>query len=216
MDKPWKVIFAFVGVFIAGAVFGGLFTLRAAGKRFVYSPAPGRPNLQVPRPGGPPPGQAPPQFPGQPPGQSKGQLKGQPPGQPQNAIGPAMMRQFTERLRLTEEQRGKIRPIVARAAEDLQRLRRENLQDTTRVMERMHLDIGGWLKPDQRNELEEMKRAMQERVSAERQKRGDVPPGDGNPRANQGRPNQGPQNQGPRNQGPPGQPPSNQPRPENP
>jgi Spy/CpxP family protein refolding chaperone len=28
MDHPWKVVFAFVGVFIAGSVFGGLFVLR--------------------------------------------------------------------------------------------------------------------------------------------------------------------------------------------
>ncbi len=42
MEKPWKVILAFVGVFIAGAVFGGFFALRIghqmvprAGKRVV-------------------------------------------------------------------------------------------------------------------------------------------------------------------------------------
>lgn len=28
MDKPWKVVFAFIGVFVAGAVFGGLLALR--------------------------------------------------------------------------------------------------------------------------------------------------------------------------------------------
>ena len=32
MDRPWKVILAFVGVFIAGAVFGGFFTLRSAAR----------------------------------------------------------------------------------------------------------------------------------------------------------------------------------------
>jgi len=30
MNKPWKVILAFLGVFLAGAVFGGLLVLRAA------------------------------------------------------------------------------------------------------------------------------------------------------------------------------------------
>lgn len=204
MDKPWKVIFAFVGVFIAGAIFGGLFTLRASGKRFATSPGSGRPNQQVQRPAGA--GQV----------QSQGQPKGQVAGKAQSSIGPAMMRQFTQRLKLTEEQREKVRPIVARAGEDLQRLRQENLQDTTRVVERMHLDIGGWLNPSQRAELEEMKRAMQERVSAERVKRGDLPAVEGSQRANQGRTNPGAQKQGPRNPGTQDQTPLNQPRAGNP
>ncbi|MSU66184.1 MAG: hypothetical protein EXS38_08815 [Opitutus sp.] len=47
MDKPWKVILAFVGVFIAGSVFGGFFALRIghqiaqrAGKRVLPSQSP--------------------------------------------------------------------------------------------------------------------------------------------------------------------------------
>jgi len=32
MEKPWKVILAFVGIFIAGAVFGGFFALRIGQK----------------------------------------------------------------------------------------------------------------------------------------------------------------------------------------
>lgn len=200
MDKPWKVIFAFVGVFIAGAVFGGLFTLRASGKRLASAGGPGRPNQQVQRPGG----------------AIQGQPKGQIAGKAQNSIGPAMMRQYTQQLKLTEEQRAKIRPIVARAAEDLQRLRRENLQDTTRVMERMYIDIEDWLQPAQRAELEEMKRAMQERVRVERLKRGDPPAGDGTSRGSQVRPKQGTQSQGSRNDGPTGQAPANQPRSGNP
>ena len=30
MDRPWKVVFAFVGVFVAGAVFGGVFVLSSS------------------------------------------------------------------------------------------------------------------------------------------------------------------------------------------
>lgn len=188
MDKPWKVIFAFVAVFIAGAVFGGVFTLRAAGKRLAQAAAPGRPQPVAQRPGG--------GAPGQPQSKVQGASAAQPKGQTAAAIGPAMMRQFTQRLKLSDEQRERIMPIVARAAEDLQRLRRENLQDTTRVMERMHLDIGSWLNPGQRTELEEMKRTLQERVSAERQKRGDAPvegPARGSPpRPASGGPGSGP------------------------
>lgn len=148
MDKPWKVIFAFVGVFIAGAIFGGLFTLRSAGRRFS--------NLPPPTVAGPVP---------------RAKSLAAPP------IGVAMMRQFTQKLKLTADQKEKIRPIVTRAGEDLARLRRENLQATTRVMERMHVDIAASLTPVQRTELEEMRKSMQERVRAESAKSGDAPSG---------------------------------------
>ena len=52
MDKPWKVIVAFIGVFIAGAVFGGVFSLRSAGKR-MPGPPPGRAQGPAISPGGP-------------------------------------------------------------------------------------------------------------------------------------------------------------------
>lgn len=150
MDKPWKVIFAFICVFIAGAVFGGVFTLRSAGRRPVATSQPPPPNR--------PPGARPPQS--------------APPVQ----IQPAIMRQMTQRLNLTAEQREKIKPVVARATEELQRLRRENLHDTTRVMEVMYADVAASLTSEQRSELEEMKRKMQERVAEEKKKRGELPP----------------------------------------
>lgn len=151
MDQRWKVVLAFIAVFVAGAVFGGVFTLRAAGKHFADrnpgSSAPAQPQVAAPRPKAP----------------------------PQAGIAPALMRQFTQRLTLTNEQRIKIRPLVGRAAEDLARLRRENLADTTRVMERMYRDVNEWLTHEQRKELGAMRRKMQEKVAEERKKRGDPP-----------------------------------------
>ncbi len=85
----------------------------------------------------------------------------------QGAIGPAMLRQLNQRLKLTDEQREKIRPVVVHAAEEMQRLRGENLQNTTRIVERMHLDIAAWLTPEQRDALEDMKVQMRERVRRE-------------------------------------------------
>ncbi len=43
MDKPWKVISAFIGVFIAGSIFGGLLALRfdLSRHRTVKRPGPG-------------------------------------------------------------------------------------------------------------------------------------------------------------------------------
>jgi Spy/CpxP family protein refolding chaperone len=209
MDKPWKVIFAFVGVFIAGAVFGGLFTLRAGGRRLGNLPVPVRSQMQEPMPGS-----------GQGSGQRLGPGQGQGPMAFQGAIGPAMLRQLNQRLKLTDEQREKIRPVVTRAAEEMQRLSRENLQNTTRIVERMHLDIAGWLTPEQRDALEDMKTQMRARVGrAAMENRGGEfsGRGDGSPmqRKNQPGPNQSrpnPPNPNPSPSQPPGiEPPPGQP-----
>jgi Spy/CpxP family protein refolding chaperone len=154
MDRPWKAIFAFVGVFIAGAVFGGFFTLRSAGKwgagdRPRPVPAPKAAAVA---------GQAGKDAP--------------PPGR----IFPQVMRQFTQRLNPTPEQQKAIKPIVSRAAEDLQRMQREHLTDTTRTTERMYADVASILTPAQRTKLEQMREEMHERVRREKEKRGEVTP----------------------------------------
>lgn len=158
MDKPWKVISAFIGVFIAGAVFGGFFTLRSAGKWLTgdrgrpvatKAAAPGATQAASPSTA----------------------------GQPQGRIYPHVMRQFTQRLNPTQEQQKAIRPIVARASEDLQRMQRENLADTTRTTERMYADVAAILTFEQRAKLEQMRQEMLERVRREKEKRGEVPAG---------------------------------------
>ncbi|MEO6244731.1 MAG: hypothetical protein ABIQ12_04780 [Opitutaceae bacterium] len=157
MDKPWKVVFAFVGVFIAGAVFGGFFTLRSTLRR----PSP----EVVTLPAAVIPVVAPV------PGPTK-------PGLPRVGISAALMRQFAQRLSLTNDQREKVRPIFARWGEDFQHLRQENerqqqqyLGDSVRLSERMFGDVAAILSPEQRVELEKMRRESEERVERERQKR---------------------------------------------
>jgi hypothetical protein len=167
VDKPWKVVFAFVAVFIAGAVFGGLFTLRASGRRLAdwrSGEPPASPPVVVTTAQ---PNAAPKAGPALPPAKA--------------AIQPAIMRQFTQRLKLTPVQRERIRPIVTRASEDLQRLRQDNeqerqrnLADTARVTERMYGDVAALLSPDQREEMETMRRQMQERVEGERKRRAEL------------------------------------------
>jgi hypothetical protein len=142
MDRPWKVILAFLGVFIAGAVFGGSFTARLA--RVVDRPA------------------------------KAGKQAGKEPG---GRIYPQLMRQFTQRLNPTVEQQKAITPIVARAAEDLQRSQREHLADTTRATERMYEDVAALLAPEQRTKLEKMRQETRDRVRREKEKRGDAFPG---------------------------------------
>lgn len=167
METPWKVVFAFVLVFMAGAIFGGVFTVGFSARR-VAGPK-GTPPM---RSAAQPPASVQPPAPGQPRPPAAG-----PQGQPTaaavrpSAITPTLMRQFTQRLGLSAEQKERIRPIVGRAGEDLARLRQENLTDTARVTERMYTDVAAVLTLQQRAELENMQRQLQERIEAERKKR---------------------------------------------
>jgi hypothetical protein len=151
MDRPWKVIVAFVGVFIAGAVFGGFFTLRSAA-RVAEATRPKASAAKVP------PGKPPAASPAAAPATAKG-------------IAPQVMRQLTQRISPTPEQQKAIRPIVSRAAEDLQRMQKEHLADTTRTTERMYADVAALLTPAQRTQLEQMRQEMLERVRKVREKR---------------------------------------------
>ena len=161
MDRPWKVVAAFIGVFIAGAVFGGLFTIGASARR-----------IQVQRPvQALPPAEATRTKVAGPSAPSVVQARTSP-------LTPQLMRQFTRELGLTAEQREKILPIVGRAGEDFQRLRdeetrrrQENVADVSRVNERMYADVSGILAPEQRTKLQEMRQRFEDRVQADKQRR---------------------------------------------
>src|SRR5688500_5217296 len=113
MDVPWKVILAFVGVFIAGAIFGGVFTIGVSARRFAnfprYVTPSERPVTALPPATQPPKTQvAGPQAPSAPAAQPRS-----------NPITPVLMTQFTRRLNnITAEQKEKLRPILGRAGED--------------------------------------------------------------------------------------------------
>ncbi len=164
MDKAWKVILAFIGVFIAGAVFGGLFTLRFERP----APVPAAPIAVQDTPKATPPAPSPATTGGQ------VAVAQAPAVQQQSRIAPVFMRQFTQRLNPTPDQKKKIGGFVARASDDLQRLQREHLQDTTRVTERMYEDVSSVLSTEQRTQLEKMRQEMLERVRKEREKRGEL------------------------------------------
>lgn len=158
MDVPWKVILAFVGVFIAGAIFGGVFTIGASARR-------GPNGVRGPQlPDRPAPVETP---------STKAPVTSvtPPPAVRLNPITVQLMNQFMRRLSPTPEQRDEFRKILGRAGEDMQRLRQENLVDVTRVTERMYADISSVLTLDQRSELEKMRRQVEERILADKQKR---------------------------------------------
>ncbi len=164
MDKPWKVVTAFLVVFVAGAVFGGVFMVGLAARRQGHL-------AQVKVVERTPPADAAatataPANPALPKQVVAGIAAGLPPG----ALTPQIMRQFTRRLTLTAAQEERVRPFIARAGEDLLRLRQENLADSARVTERMYEDISAVLTSAQRTELEKMRVQMQERVRAEQER----------------------------------------------
>ena len=168
MDVPWKVILAFLGVFIAGAVFGGVFTLGVSARR----------NVNVPRqlsPADKPIAQFPPVV------QPKAEVAG--PHAPKSAgasvrtnpITRELMIQFTKKLSgLTPPQKESLRTILGRAGEDYHRLRQDNLADVTRVTERMYADVAGVLTLEQRGELEQMRKQLEERFKEDRRKRAEA------------------------------------------
>lgn len=157
MEKPWKVVVAFLAVFVAGAIFGGVFAVGVSARR----------QNQVARHTPPEPKGA-----AATPAPVMVTTKKGLPGIPfvVGAITPQILQQFTRRLGLTPEQLERVRPVIARAGDDLQRMRQENFADTVRVSERMYEDVAAVLTPEQRTELEKMRVQMQERVRKERLK----------------------------------------------
>lgn len=161
MDKPWKVIFAFVAVFVAGGVVGSMFGARRLAKRFrgepaavVATPPVTQPATTVATTSVSPEKSLPAAV--------KDANRPPPPMIP----GP-QLRQWVQRFNLTADQQRAIRPIIVRTNEDYARLRGE----TTKVTEGMYADISAILTDDQRADLEEMKKKLQERLETEAKRR---------------------------------------------
>lgn len=176
MDKPWKVILAFLGVFVAGAVFGGFFSL-GIGRRVLEMemPAGGRTAVTTVLPPGGGPG-------------AKAQ-KDKGPVMP--ALQPAqtaqLMRRVTNQLDLTPEQKVAITPIVQRSVQDIWRQQQSLYRESTFVMQRMKADIAKELTPDQQSKLDDLwsktidqfrKRQMEAQAQSRGEKKnGKEPPG---------------------------------------
>ena len=173
MDVPWKVILAFLGVFVAGAVFGGVFTMGVSARRFANQPRPvterrvekfapvNPPKTEFAGPQQPT-AQQPPRM--MPPAALRG-----------NPITPALMNLFTRRLSgLTPPQKESLKVILGRAGEDYHRLRQENLSDVARVTERMYADVAAVLTVEQRGDLEAMRKQQEDRINTEKRKRAEA------------------------------------------
>ncbi|MEO5961736.1 MAG: hypothetical protein ABIR80_21695 [Opitutaceae bacterium] len=163
MEKTWKVVLAFVGVFVAGSVTGGLFTFRVAKKMeerppVVVSVTPTPPIEQAPV-------QAPaPTAPAPAPNVTQATPPPMAPAMAPPQFGPQLMRRFTEQLNLSREQKMKIRPIATRTEEELRRIRRETQHNTELVIERMQDQVAALLTPEQRGRFDELVFQARDRV----------------------------------------------------
>lgn len=178
MEQPWKVIVAFVGVFIAGSIFGGLLALRLDNRDL----APRFPPVAMtPRPASTPSAGQPPLSPAQP--QANPQLPRLTAAVPQMQLPPGMavqapqlMRRYVDRLDLTTEQKERINPLIQRAAADLRRQQQTNFRETGIIIQHLQEDLGKELTPAQRGRLDEMAEhqrqiiEQRERQQAEKQR----------------------------------------------
>ena len=140
MDKPWKVVFAFIGIFIAGAVFGGFFSLRIGGRV-----------LQM-------------QAPARNPGPKAGFAAQQGPllGGVEPVRAAQIMRRYAEQLDLTPEQKERINPLIQRATEDIRRQQQINFRENSVILQRLQQDLAKELTPEQRKRLEKMEQRQRD------------------------------------------------------
>lgn len=162
MDKTWKVILAFSGIFAAGGVTGGLIALRVAAPppgpaAMVEMPTP-IPTATAPSATQTPPANEPPTRP------TTAETK-RPALQSPEQIGPQLFRRLTNQLGLSPEQRQKVRPIELRATEELNRLRRDSVHATQVLIDKNEDEIRAQLTPEQAAKFDIMVAAQRDRIA---------------------------------------------------
>jgi|GEM_PF-706384 len=163
MEKPWKVIGAFVGVFVAGGVFGGLTALRLAEPNFQSPVAPTVASARVALPASPvQPTATSSIHPAVTPAvESTALRKGKAVAQVQLPAGvavqaPQLMRRYVDRLDLTADQKERVHPLIVRATDDLRRQQQANLRETGIIFQRLQEDLAKELSAKQRVQIEAM------------------------------------------------------------
>ncbi len=142
MDKPWKVILAFLGVFIAGAVFGGFFSL-GVGRRILEME--GLPTAKAALPAAPQTSAA-----------VATTQKPPPPALPPSVQSAQLLRRVANQLDLTPAQKAQITPIIQRSLQDIWRQQQSLYRETTFITQRMKQDIAKELTPEQQTRLDDL------------------------------------------------------------
>ncbi len=156
MENPWKVIAAFIGVFVAGAVFGGFFSLGIGARWMATHPAVTSAAAPAPAPVGtttPSRSTAPAST-----AANRPLLP-----VPLSWQAPQLLRHYADRLSLTPEQKDRITPLIRRAIEDYRRVQQTTFRETGIILQRLQEDLAKELTPEQRDKLEEMQRKQLER-----------------------------------------------------
>ena len=146
MDKSWRVILAFIGIFVAGTVTGGLITLRVVqkiGERRAVAAWRIFEGRQNPPPGNP--------------------AQGNPANSAPPPVGPQFFRRVIGQLDLTPEQKEKFKPIETHAMEDYRRLLRDTQHSTDLISEKTQDEIAVILTPEQRAKFEDLVAKARER-----------------------------------------------------
>jgi hypothetical protein len=144
MNNNWKVVLAFIAVFILGTIFGGGFALRIS--KAVAPPE--RPQKRIVE-----------RLP---------QVRGegvQPP------LATQLLRRFAENLELTNEQRDKVKPLVQAAETKIMEIRQDSLEETESILRKLQEDFRAELTADQRRKLNRMQQRQNEMVTEERRRR---------------------------------------------
>lgn len=146
MNKPWKVVFAFLGVFVAGAVFGGLLALRVdrtVSERRLKEQAAAQATAAAAR------------TPGQP-VQTQAQQRPPPLPVPQAVQSAQLMRRVTNQLNLTPAQRVQVTPLIQRAVQDFWRQQQNYSRENAFLLQRLKQDIAKELTPEQQTRLDDL------------------------------------------------------------
>ncbi|PTX96663.1 hypothetical protein [Opitutus sp. ER46] len=166
MEKPWKVIVAFLGVFIAGAVFGGFFSLGMGMRWMSILPAAtppavvSGPNTAVTAPATP----VAPSVKLPPPSAAASSLKNSMLQIPQTWQATQVMRRYAERLDLTLEQKDRVMPLIRRATDDYRRIQQNTFRETAIVLQRLQQDIAKELTPAQLEKLNRLEERQRETI----------------------------------------------------
>jgi len=73
------------------------------------------------------------------------------------------MSMLVQRLNLTADQKAKVTPIVADSENQIQAVRRDNMQTVSQIIAKTNAQIAVILTPDQKAELDKMSKEMMER-----------------------------------------------------
>jgi hypothetical protein len=140
MTQTWKVFSAFTGIFVAGAVAGGIVALRVGEERVAEQPA-------VVLPAG---------------------VQPTPPASPPKAVvtpdtfTTTQIKRITAQLGLSSTQSGKINPIITITGDKIRELSQKSAAATNELLKAMAIQVSAELTPEQRKKFDESEKRRQD------------------------------------------------------